>query len=274
MRFSRILRNRTFGGRSAAALLAAPLLVSALGATTANASVLISIDKSAQEMVVSVDGARKYTWPVSSGRSGYSTPSGKFTPFRMEKDHFSKEWDDAPMPNSIFFTMKGHAIHGTLDARHLGSAASHGCVRISTAHAETLFALVKEEGMANTKVVIEGSEHNAPLVAKRKRAAPDESYVARAPQYGAPQNIEPDVQYGQQQYGRARVVQPQYQSETDAYGNAQRDAYGRVVVRPQQTVRQRYPNGYIVRGDGSTDAIPQGYAQPAPQYFRRPYTYD
>ena len=32
----------------------------------------------------------------------------------MEKDHFSKEWDDAPMPNSIFFTKTGHAIHGSL----------------------------------------------------------------------------------------------------------------------------------------------------------------
>ena len=28
-------------------------------------------------------------------------------------DHFSEEWDDAPMPYSIFFTKKGHAIHGT-----------------------------------------------------------------------------------------------------------------------------------------------------------------
>jgi hypothetical protein len=31
----------------------------------------------------------------------------------MEKDHFSREWDDAPMPNSIFFTRQGHAVHGT-----------------------------------------------------------------------------------------------------------------------------------------------------------------
>jgi hypothetical protein len=31
----------------------------------------------------------------------------------MEIDHYSEEWDDAPMPYSIFFTQIGHAIHGT-----------------------------------------------------------------------------------------------------------------------------------------------------------------
>ena len=31
----------------------------------------------------------------------------------MARKHFSREWDDAPMPHSIFFTRIGHAIHGT-----------------------------------------------------------------------------------------------------------------------------------------------------------------
>jgi hypothetical protein len=43
---------------------------------------------------------------------GYS-----YTAFRMEKVYSSKEWDDAPMPNSIFFTQRGHAIHGSFDKR-------------------------------------------------------------------------------------------------------------------------------------------------------------
>jgi hypothetical protein len=167
MRLPWIFQTTLFRTWPATALLAASF-VAALGDSSANGAVLISVDKSAQEMVVSVNGARKYTWPVSTGRPGFSTPTGKFTAFRMEKEHYSKEWDEAPMPNSIFFTMEGHAIHGTLDARHLGSAASHGCVRISTAHAEKLFALVKEEGLPNTKVVIMRSERSAPLVAKRK----------------------------------------------------------------------------------------------------------
>src|SRR5215831_1103734 len=112
--------------------LAATFLFAACGA---KANVLITVDKSLQQMTVSVNGARRYTWPVSTGRAGYATPSGSYAPFRMEVDHFSKEWDDAPMPNSIFFTPKGHAIHGSFDTKHLGSAASHGCVRLAPKNA-------------------------------------------------------------------------------------------------------------------------------------------
>ena len=75
----------------------------------------------------------------------------------MEKDHFSKEWDDAPMPHSIFFTDRGHAIHGSRETRRLGHTASRGCVRLSTANAATLYALVEQTGMANTEIVISGS---------------------------------------------------------------------------------------------------------------------
>ena len=125
-------------------------------AQPARANIMIIIDKSAQKMTVTVNGEDRYTWPVSTGRSGYDTPSGDFQPFRMEKDHFSREWDDAPMPNSIFFTKIGHAIHGTFEARNLGRPASHGCVRLSTQNAATLYALVKQEGVFNTRVKLTG----------------------------------------------------------------------------------------------------------------------
>ena len=64
-------------------------------------------------MTVAVDGVERYRWPVSTGLPSYETPNGKFRTFRMEADHYSKEFDDAPMPHSIFFTKIGHAIHGT-----------------------------------------------------------------------------------------------------------------------------------------------------------------
>jgi len=122
--------------------------------STAAAGLLITVDKSTQRMSVSVDGVQKYVWPVSTGVAGYTTPSGSFQPFRMEEEHFSEEWDDAPMPNSIFFTPKGHAIHGSLATRRLGTAASHGCVRLAPKNAALLFALVQAKGMYNTKIVI------------------------------------------------------------------------------------------------------------------------
>src|SRR4029450_3796177 len=90
------------------------------------------------------------------GIARYATPKGTFKPFRMEEDYFSEEWDDAPMPYSIFFTRIGHAIHGTEHMESLGRRASHGCVRLAPEDAATLYALVEEVGMANTTVVVRG----------------------------------------------------------------------------------------------------------------------
>ena len=143
-------------------------------AGAADAKVLITIDKSTQRMTVSVDGATRWTWPVSTGRRGHATPAGSFQAFRMEEDHYSREWDDAPMPHSIFFTKRGHAIHGSFDTRRLGSPASAGCVRLHPDNAKQLFALVKQQGVLNTAVVIAGEEPrvSAPAVARQNPNAP------------------------------------------------------------------------------------------------------
>ena len=117
---------------------------------------IITVNKVSQKMTVELDGDQLYKWPVSTGAPGYDTPSGTFRPFRMEKEHFSKEWDDAPMPYSIFFTGEGHALHGSYHVKSLGRRASHGCVRILPENAAILFGLVQKTGMSNTRVVIKG----------------------------------------------------------------------------------------------------------------------
>ena len=118
---------------------------------------IISINKASQTMTVSLDGDTKYRWKVSTGAKGYDTPSGNFRPFRMEREHFSKEWDDAPMPYSIFFTGRGHAVHGSYHIKSLGRRASHGCVRLHPDNAAKLFAMVQKTGMSNTRVIVKGS---------------------------------------------------------------------------------------------------------------------
>src|SRR6266700_4811987 len=166
-----------------------PILVAFAGLAlfacgAARADVAITIDKNNQMMTVAVDGVERYHWPVSSGIPSRETPSGSFRTFRMEEDHFSKEFDDAPMPHSIFFTKIGHAIHGTDSESRLGTPASHGCVRLSKANAATLYALVQEQGVLKTTVTLTGSSQVALARNPRSRTA-----VARrdtAPQY-APQ---------------------------------------------------------------------------------------
>jgi L,D-transpeptidase catalytic domain len=124
--------------------------------TQSTGAVLITIDKSKQRMTVLLDGVEKYVWPVSTGLAGYSTPSGTYTATSMNEIWYSKEWDNAPMPHSIFFRKDGYAIHGTYEAKNLGKPASHGCVRISRENAATLFAMVKKVGLKNTEVVLTG----------------------------------------------------------------------------------------------------------------------
>jgi hypothetical protein len=140
--------------------LISPLTATALAVLAcgqpARADLLIEIDKAAQRMTITVDGQQRYKWPVSTGANGYDTPSGAFKPFRMEIDHHSDEWDNAPMPHSIFFTQTGNAVHGTTEQRNLGRAVSHGCVRLSLKNAATLWALVTQEKMAHTSVVVTG----------------------------------------------------------------------------------------------------------------------
>lgn len=138
----------------------------------------IHINKITQRMTVTVDGVKRHTWKVSTGKIGYSTPSGNYRPFRMEKTHFSKEWDDAPMPHSIFFTYRGHAIHGSNQTRRLGRPASHGCVRLSPRNAARLYTLVSREGMGNTRITISGggggriSSELAPISREVKKIVP------------------------------------------------------------------------------------------------------
>ena len=108
-------------------LFAVLLLVVGLVCATsqaAHATILIQIDKPTQTMTVTVDGKVAYRWYVSTGATGFSTPAGTYKPFRMEVMHYSQEWDNAGMPNSIFFTSRGHAVHGSESPgpRHAGVA--------------------------------------------------------------------------------------------------------------------------------------------------------
>jgi lipoprotein-anchoring transpeptidase ErfK/SrfK len=122
----------------------------------APSSILVNIDKTKQQMTVILDGVETYNWPVSTGKAGYSTPSGTFTAMSMNEVWYSKEWDNAPMPHAIFFMKDGHAIHGSYEVKNLGKPASHGCVRISPQNAATLYSLVEKTGLKNTQVVLAG----------------------------------------------------------------------------------------------------------------------
>jgi hypothetical protein len=213
------------------------LMLFATGA--AQAKVAITVDKNAQLMTVEVDGVARYQWPVSTGNPSHETPNGSFRTFRMEEDHFSKEFDDAPMPHSIFFTKVGHAIHGTDSEGKLGIPVSHGCVRLSRANATTLYALVEKEGVLNTTVTLTGSSQIA--LARNPRARPDTAVARRdpAPQYDAA--------------GDPVVITPRPLAPGQ--------------YAPQEQPQLRPDDGYIYPADGSSDVA----RYPAPRSGRRLY---
>jgi lipoprotein-anchoring transpeptidase ErfK/SrfK len=155
----------------------------------AGSTVVIGINKTNQEMTVSLDGIEKYRWPVSTGRAGYSTPSGTYAATSMNKIWYSRQWDNSPMPHSIFFMKDGHAIHGSYEVRNLGKPASHGCVRISPENAATLYTLVKENGLKNTQVVLTGITPGGEIkYAKVARAQAGSGWGFFGPSFGTPFN--------------------------------------------------------------------------------------
>ncbi len=113
----------------------------------------IRIDISSQTMAVDVNGWPYGRWKVSTARSGYHTPRGAWRPYSLKKMHYSRKYDNSPMPHSIFF-LGGYAIHGTGYVKSLGRPASHGCIRLHPQNASRLFNLVKKHGMKSTRIVI------------------------------------------------------------------------------------------------------------------------
>jgi hypothetical protein len=273
-----------------------------LAGSPALAKVDITVNKDTQTMTVAVDGVTRYRWPVSTGIPSRETPNGSFKAFRMEEDHYSREFDDAPMPHSIFFTKIGHAIHGTMSEGRLGTPASHGCVRLSRANATTLYALVEQQGVLNTTVTLTGSaavalarnprpstqmarrDPNAQQPYEQQQAQPYEQqqYASR----GAPVDITPQGQqygqpYGQQQYGQRPYAQERPDDgtiyPTDGSATDQRypppplrRLFGGPFYPQQQYQQQQYPQqqyqGY--NGNPSYAQPQQGYYQPRQQYYQ------
>ena len=145
--------KRLSGGRLAGLAFATVIIISGSAVMPARADLVVQIDKSSQRMAVNVDGMRRYNWPVSTGRSGYGTPSGVFQPQMMARRWFSRRYYNSPMPHAIFF-YHGFAIHGTYELSRLGGPASHGCVRLHPFHAAALFALIQRDGPRYTRIVI------------------------------------------------------------------------------------------------------------------------
>ena len=128
--------------------------------------IAIEIDLAAQKAWMLQDGRRVYETPISSGRSGYETPTGNFTVLEKDIDHTSSLYgrivdgagrtliSDADCDTSVpaggrfveapmrhFLRFDG-AI-GMHAGRLPGYPASHGCVRLPAGKAALFFNIVE-----------------------------------------------------------------------------------------------------------------------------------
>jgi hypothetical protein len=182
---------RRIGIEGLSTILAAALAALLCQPGPAKAELRVTVSKSQQRLAVLLDGTELYRWPVSTGRRGYTTPSGTFHPVRLERHWYSRKYDWSPMPWSVFFH-RGYAMHGTMEVNHLGHAASHGCVRMRPDNASILYSLVRAQGIANTRIVVmdgplpaaPGAAPNAVPMSQNAPAQPDatEHFAKALPQ--------------------------------------------------------------------------------------------
>ena len=124
-----------------------------------NAAVRLTVDLNRQRLIVKSPTLNQ-EFKISSGIPGHRTPgSGKcYSPDSMEEMHYSSLYNNAPMPHSMIFN-GNIAVHATSAANEalLGQPASHGCVRLSRADADTVYSLVRASGKGNAVICVQGA---------------------------------------------------------------------------------------------------------------------
>ena len=114
--------------------------------------VLVYVDLGRQVATVYRNGVRIGVTTISSGKEGHSTPTGVFTILEKNVEHYSRTYDNAPMPYQQRLTWKGVAMHaGNLP----GFPASHGCIRLPMEFAKRVFSVTEKGG---TVVIAGGHE--------------------------------------------------------------------------------------------------------------------
>jgi hypothetical protein len=98
--------------------------------------ILMIVNLATQRAVLFRNGVPIAATTVSTGKPGYETPTGVFTILEKHKVHFSKTYDNAPMPNMQRLTWKGIALHA---GKLPGYPASHGCIRLPPQFSSLLF---------------------------------------------------------------------------------------------------------------------------------------
>jgi murein L,D-transpeptidase YcbB/YkuD len=129
----------------------------------AEAPLVLKASIQARMLVVQRGDSTLRTYAVAVGQDGYPTPVGSFT---IDKIVWNPSWRPPPDADwakgktakgpgepgnpmkvvKIFFQEPDYYIHGTGDVESLGSAASHGCLRMDPKEVADLAKIIMEHG--------------------------------------------------------------------------------------------------------------------------------
>jgi lipoprotein-anchoring transpeptidase ErfK/SrfK len=129
----------------------------------AEAPLVLKANVRARMLVVRRGDSTLKTYAVSVGQDGYPTPVGSFT---IRKIVWNPSWRPPPGADwakgktakgpgepgnpmkvaKIFFREPDYYIHGTDDVESLGSAESHGCIRMHPEEVADLAKIIMEHG--------------------------------------------------------------------------------------------------------------------------------
>jgi len=107
----------------------------------------IDVNLTTQYMVVYRGNAVVLETYISSGRPGFETPTGTFyinnmLPVQDMEGVIGGEYYNVPeVPDVMYFTDVGHAIHGTYWHNNFGQVMSHGCINMPMAEADYLYSI-------------------------------------------------------------------------------------------------------------------------------------
>lgn len=139
-------------GRITALLLLCLLPVLPARGEGAPQGTLIWIETDRMRLTVYQDGRETAAYPIAAGKRDTPSPLGVFRithRFATELSGFGTRFLGLNVP------WGSYGIHGTNRPESIGSAASHGCIRLSVKNAEKLYASIPN----GTKVVIEGGPY-------------------------------------------------------------------------------------------------------------------
>lgn len=101
----------------------------------------IDVNVGSQTLTMTGTHTQLFSERVSTGKNGYGTPRGCYSPTDLSRDHWSRRYQ-SPMPWAVFFH-RGYALHQTPYVKNLGRRASHGCVRQSGPNARYVYQTVE-----------------------------------------------------------------------------------------------------------------------------------